>query len=241
MTGSKPLSSCAKMEDPSAYYHQSSTTHEGQYTSDEVNHSNKTYVDLEVIPRHPNPYDPAAIQLAHQSDLLFNYDSSSNHQEHHIHHHHHHQMVTGLTHTSLQFHELEPFPNRTNHSQSHHHLINLDCPSKSFESIKSVLLLNTDDTDSRIKAEPHLEITTSISGGGSSGGGGPLPFWKERALQIERGTDICMHPNSGIDPVQGKETWMEDCAEHSSGGNKFNYFQIIKSRRATGNEPECAT
>lgn len=37
------------------------------------------------------------------------------------------------------------------------------------------------------------------------------------------------------------KTRMEGCAEHSSGGNKFNYFQIIKSRRATGNGPECAT
>lgn len=199
------------MEDPSNYY-QSTTIHEGQYNSEEVvNNNQKTYVELEVVHRNPNSYDPAAIQLAHQSDLLFNYDSSPNPQpdqqqqqlHYHNHHHHHHQMISGLSHSNLQYHELEPLPSR-----SHHHLINLDCPSKSYDSIKSVLMLKditsdqqnaqqvlhlSTDTQQRIKTEPQSSTGSAVGGGAEFSG--PLPFWKERALQIERGTEICMHHN----------------------------------------------
>lgn len=190
------------MEDPSYY---SGPTVIESY-SDE-NNNNKTYVNLEVVQRNANPYDPAAIELAHQADLLFNYDSSPTHhqdqqQSHHHVHHHHLPIISGPSthHTVLhhyQHHDMDPSRN--------HHLLDLDnCGSKSFDSIKSVLLLkdmNSDSqqhlqqqnaaqitflsTDSRIKSEPQMD--SAGSGGGGALSGGPVPFWKERALQIERG------------------------------------------------------
>lgn len=181
------------MEDPPYYPTTVNLTALDSY-SDENNNSNKTYVELEVIQRDPNPYDPAAIQLAHQSELLFSYDSSPTHQQQQ---HHHHLMISGqstTTHQNPYYHDLQDPRNQ--------HIIDLDCPSKSYDSIKSVLLLTDDSqqqhhslpqmahhsTDARVKSEPQQT-------GGSEYSSGPLPFWKERALQIERGTGICMHHN----------------------------------------------
>lgn len=189
------------MEDPSYY---SGPTVIESY-SDE-NNNNKTYVNLEVVQRNADPYDPAAIELAHQSDLLFNYNSSPTHhqdqqQSHHHVHYHHLPITSGPSthHTVLhhyhQHHDVDPSRN--------HHLLDLDnCGPKSFDSIKSVLLLkdlNSDSqqqhlqqqnsaqitflsADSRVKSEPQMD-----SAGGAVSAG-PVPFWKERALQIERGT-----------------------------------------------------
>lgn len=144
----------------------------------------KTYVELEVVHRNPNPYDSAAIQLAQQSDLLFNFDSSANAA---------HQLISGSTHQPmLQYHELQPpLTRNTTRGMGMEHL---DCPVKSFESIRSVLMLKD-------VSEPYNQ---SLSGSNQLGQveagiksepqqNEPLPFWKERALQIERGMEICMH------------------------------------------------
>lgn len=192
------------MQDPTSYYTgQPVTVLESSGYSDENN--NKTYVELEVVQKQPHntgiPYDPAAVQLAHQSELLFSYDSSPTHQEYH--HSHHPYTITGLP--SLQshhhYHELEPPHPPTSSSQ---HMITSEYTPKSYESIKSVLMLK--DSPLNIgqqvtvlaggpKNEHHLSCGgSSVGDSSNSRSEGPLPFWKERALQIERGTDeICMH------------------------------------------------
>lgn len=198
------------MEDPS--YYAGPTIIDSSY-SDENNNNNsdKTYVNLEVVQRnHPNLYDPAAIQLAHQSDLLFNYDSSPTNQEDQQHqqamlhvHHHHLPIIAGpatthhtvLHHYQSNNHEMDPSRN--------HHLIDLDnCGPRSYDSIRSVLLLKDLSSESQqqqqgspqvafLSSDPHIKTEPQMDTNGNGGTNGPpLPFWKERALQIERGTLI---------------------------------------------------
>lgn len=135
----------------------------------------KTYVELEVVHRNPNPYDSVAIQLAQQSDLLFNYDSSPNAS---------YPMVSSGSnhHPMLQYHELQPPMTR-------------DCRVGSFESIRSVLMLKDSSEQYTLSGSPQLgqASTTTETRIKSEQDEPPLPFWKERALQIERGTEICMH------------------------------------------------
>lgn len=176
-----------RMEDPSYYT--------GSSIIDGYSEESKTYVELEVIGRNPNPtYDPAALELAHQSELLFNYDSSPIT---------HDPIITGpVPQQIFQFHDYDHV------NQSAHHIIDLDSGGAStttpFDSIKSMLMykdhregppmqhhqlissqMTTEKQNSNncSEAQPlpqHLQPAEEYSSG-------PLPFWKERALQIERG------------------------------------------------------
>ena len=143
----------------------------------------KTYVELEVVQRNINPYDSAAMQLAQQSDLLFNYDSSPPPPQPAMHY------IGAPPQQILQYHELEPLPLKNTH------IIDLDCPVKSFESIKSVLMLK-DVPEAGQSSTGCGEKSEPLPQNSSGDFGERLPFWKERALQIERGTEICTHRNS---------------------------------------------
>ena len=183
---------------------------------EDENNNSKTYVQLEVIQRNPNTtYDSAAMQLADQTQILFNYDSSAKQFDQLSYHHSHHQNH----HQGLLYHDLDSTRD-THHQQQ---LLDLDCQPKHqapYDSIKSVLMLKDMTGEphhqpqqqqrspqmthhlhsssinlQQIKLEPQFEggsRTENNSGGGGGGGvdgnGGQLPFWKERALQIERGS-----------------------------------------------------